>query len=65
MSRKPLPPFPKSKKRLLAAGCNVPIIGDFHYNGHGFCSPSIRIALIRSTNYRINPGNVGAGQRPR
>src|SRR5260221_11898987 len=25
---------PEIKKRLLAAGCNVPIIGDFHYNGH-------------------------------
>src|SRR5256884_7772976 len=25
---------PEIKKRLLEAGCNVPIIGDFHYNGH-------------------------------
>jgi len=53
---------PKSKKRLLAAGCNVPIIGDFHYNGHVLLTkyPDCAKALDK---YRINPGNVGAGQR--
>jgi (E)-4-hydroxy-3-methylbut-2-enyl-diphosphate synthase len=50
------------KKRLLAAGCNVPIIGDFHYNGHVLLTkyPACAFALDK---YRINPGNVGAGQR--
>src|SRR5882724_1458651 len=50
------------KKRLLAAGCNVPIIGDFHYNGHVLLTkyPDCAKALDK---YRINPGNVGAGQR--
>src|SRR5271157_4121267 len=50
------------KKRLLDAGCNVPIIGDFHYNGHVLLTkyPACAKALDK---YRINPGNVGAGQR--
>jgi (E)-4-hydroxy-3-methylbut-2-enyl-diphosphate synthase len=50
------------KKRLLEAGCNVPIIGDFHYNGHVLMTkhPACAAALDK---YRINPGNVGAGQR--
>jgi len=53
---------PAIKKRLLDAGCNVPIIGDFHYNGHVLLTkyPECAAALDK---YRINPGNVGAGQR--
>jgi (E)-4-hydroxy-3-methylbut-2-enyl-diphosphate synthase len=53
---------PVIKKRLLEAGCNVPIIGDFHYNGHVLLTkyPECAAALDK---YRINPGNVGAGQR--
>jgi (E)-4-hydroxy-3-methylbut-2-enyl-diphosphate synthase len=47
---------------LLDAGCRVPIIGDFHYNGHVLLTkyPECAAALDK---YRINPGNVGAGQR--
>ncbi len=53
---------PEIKKRLLDAGCNVPVIGDFHYNGHVLLVkyPDCARALDK---YRINPGNVGAGQR--
>jgi len=53
---------PVIKKRLLDAGCHVPIIGDFHYNGHVLLTkyPECASALDK---YRINPGNVGAGQR--
>ena len=53
---------PVIKQRLLDAGCNVPIIGDFHYNGHVLLTkyPECAKALDK---YRINPGNVGAGQR--
>ncbi len=53
---------PEIKKRLLGAGCNAPIIGDFHYNGHVLLTkyPDCARALDK---YRINPGNVGAGQR--
>src|ERR1700751_1023563 len=53
---------PEIKKRMLDVGCNVPIIGDFHYNGHVLLTkyPDCAKALDK---YRINPGNVGAGQR--
>jgi (E)-4-hydroxy-3-methylbut-2-enyl-diphosphate synthase len=53
---------PEIKKRLLDAGCNAPIIGDFHYNGHVLLTkyPECAKALDK---YRINPGNVGVGQR--
>src|SRR5262249_441349 len=53
---------PEIKKPLLEAGCNVHIIGDFHYNGHVLLTkyPDCAKALDK---YRINPGNVGAGQR--
>ena len=48
--------------RLRDAGCNAPIIGDFHYNGHVLLTkyPNCARALDK---YRINPGNVGAGVR--
>ena len=50
------------KQRLLDTGCTAPIIGDFHYNGHVLLTkyPACARALDK---YRINPGNVGAGQR--
>jgi (E)-4-hydroxy-3-methylbut-2-enyl-diphosphate synthase len=50
------------KQRLLDAGCEAPIIGDFHYNGHVLLTkyPDCARALDK---YRINPGNVGHGQR--
>ena len=53
---------PEIKKRLLGAGCNVPVIGDFHYNGHVLLTkfPDCARDLDK---YRINPGNVGHGQR--
>jgi (E)-4-hydroxy-3-methylbut-2-enyl-diphosphate synthase len=53
---------PDIKKRLLDAGCNAPIIGDFHYNGHVLLTkyPDCAKSLDK---YRINPGNVGHGQR--
>ncbi len=53
---------PEIKKRLLDAGCDAPLIGDFHYNGHVLLVkyPDCARALDK---YRINPGNVGHGQR--
>jgi (E)-4-hydroxy-3-methylbut-2-enyl-diphosphate synthase len=50
------------KQRLLDAGCDAPVIGDFHYNGHVLLTkyPDCAQALDK---YRINPGNVGHGQR--
>ena len=53
---------PGIKRRLLDAGCNAPLIGDFHYNGHLLLTkfPDCAAALDK---YRINPGNVGTGRR--
>ncbi len=53
---------PEIKQRLLDAGCDVPLIGDFHYNGHVLLVryPDCARALDK---YRINPGNVGKGAR--
>ena len=50
------------KRRLLDAGCDAPLIGDFHYNGHLLLTrhPDCARALDK---YRINPGNVGSGRR--
>ena len=53
---------PEIKRRMVDAGCNAPLIGDFHYNGHLLLSrnPGCAAALDK---YRINPGNVGTGAR--
>jgi len=53
---------PEIKRRLLDAGCDAPLIGDFHYNGHVLLTkyPAMARALDK---YRINPGNVGRGKR--
>ena len=50
------------RRRLDDAGCHVPLIGDFHYNGHRLLSdyPDCATALAK---YRINPGNVGFGKK--
>jgi (E)-4-hydroxy-3-methylbut-2-enyl-diphosphate synthase len=47
---------------LDARGCSVPLVGDFHYNGHKLLSqfPDGARALAK---YRINPGNVGKGAK--
>ena len=49
---------PKIKERLLQQGCEVPLVGDFHYIGHKLLAdhPGCAEALDK---YRINPGNVG------
>ena len=51
---------PRIRERLDAMGCDVPLIGDFHFNGHKLLSrhPECARALAK---YRINPGNVGKG----
>jgi (E)-4-hydroxy-3-methylbut-2-enyl-diphosphate synthase len=48
------------RARLDAVGCKVPLVGDFHYNGHKLLTqfPECARALAK---YRINPGNVGRG----
>jgi len=50
------------RERLDALGCSVPLVGDFHYNGHKLLAqfPDCARALAK---YRINPGNVGKGAK--
>ena len=50
------------RERLDAMGCNVPLVGDFHFNGHRLLTqyPEAARALAKS---RINPGNVGKGSK--
>ena len=50
--------LPYIKEKLLKVGCNVPIVGDFHYIGHALLKKFPESAKILD-KYRINPGNVG------
>lgn len=53
---------PYIRERLNMLSCSVPLIGDFHYNGHTLLNdfPDCAQALAK---YRINPGNVGKGAK--
>jgi len=53
---------PRIRAALDAAGCDVPLVGDFHFNGHKLLKehPACAAALAK---YRINPGNVGRGSK--
>jgi (E)-4-hydroxy-3-methylbut-2-enyl-diphosphate synthase len=53
---------PHIRERLDSSGCDVPLIGDFHFNGHKLLHghPACAEALAK---YRINPGNVGRGSK--
>ncbi|MDX1519657.1 MAG: flavodoxin-dependent (E)-4-hydroxy-3-methylbut-2-enyl-diphosphate synthase [Gammaproteobacteria bacterium] len=50
------------REKLDAMGCHVPLVGDFHYNGHQLLTryPECAESLAK---YRINPGNVGFGRK--
>ncbi len=54
--------IPEIRDRLVRKGIEVPLIGDFHFNGHRLLSdhPDCAEALAK---YRINPGNVGSGEK--
>lgn len=53
---------PYIREQLDRMGCPVPLVGDFHYNGHRLLNdfPDCAQALSK---YRINPGNVGKGEK--
>lgn len=53
---------PEVRERLERMGVNVPLVGDFHFNGHKLLTqyPDCAAALAK---YRINPGNVGQGEK--
>lgn len=52
---------PEIIDRLGAAGCQVPVVGDFHYNGHRLLQ-DYPLCAEKLAKYRINPGNVGFGR---
>jgi (E)-4-hydroxy-3-methylbut-2-enyl-diphosphate synthase len=53
---------PLLRDGLMRAGIDVPLVGDFHYNGHRLLEtyPEMAASLAK---YRINPGNVGYGEK--
>ncbi len=53
---------PVIREKLLVQGMDVPLIGDFHFNGHKLLTqaPECAEALAK---FRINPGNVGRGEK--
>ncbi len=53
---------PEIRDRLVSMGVDVPLVGDFHFNGHKLLAavPDCATALAK---YRINPGNVGRGAK--
>ena len=53
---------PRIAERLAMMGVDVPIIGDFHYNGHQLLEREPACAEVLA-KYRINPGNVGFGKK--
>ena len=50
------------RERLDQAGCDVPLVGDFHFNGHKLLQENAECAQALA-KYRINPGNVGRGTK--
>ncbi len=53
---------PAIASRLVAMGVSVPLIGDFHFNGHKLLAQVPECAAVLD-KYRINPGNVGHGSK--
>jgi (E)-4-hydroxy-3-methylbut-2-enyl-diphosphate synthase len=53
---------PEIQRRLEMMSCEVPLVGDFHYNGHQLLQQVPECAAILA-KYRINPGNVGFGRK--
>jgi (E)-4-hydroxy-3-methylbut-2-enyl-diphosphate synthase len=53
---------PEIVKQMEAAGYDIPLVGDFHYNGHLLLQQYPDCARLLA-KYRINPGNVGRGER--
>ncbi len=54
--------IPEIIKRMQDMNCSVPLVGDFHYNGHKLLKENPDCARLLS-KYRINPGNVGRGKK--
>ena len=53
---------PEIRRLLDAMGVKVPLVGDFHFNGHKILAQAPECAVVLD-KYRINPGNVGHGTK--
>ncbi|MGZ5035586.1 MAG: flavodoxin-dependent (E)-4-hydroxy-3-methylbut-2-enyl-diphosphate synthase [Usitatibacter sp.] len=53
---------PEIRRRLESMGVSVPLVGDFHFNGHKILAQVPECAAVLD-KYRINPGNVGHGSK--
>jgi (E)-4-hydroxy-3-methylbut-2-enyl-diphosphate synthase len=53
---------PRIREMLDGMGCDVPLVGDFHYNGHRLLTDYAECAQALA-KYRINPGNVGRAKK--
>lgn len=53
---------PEVRERLERMGVQVPLVGDFHFNGHKLLTQFPECAQVLA-KYRINPGNVGQGEK--
>jgi len=53
---------PVIHERLRDQGCTVPLVGDFHFNGHKLLA-QVEDCAVALAKYRINPGNVGQGRK--
>ena len=54
--------MPHIREQLDAMGVDVPLIGDFHFNGHKLLRAASGVRR-GAAKYRINPGNVGQGAK--
>jgi (E)-4-hydroxy-3-methylbut-2-enyl-diphosphate synthase len=54
--------LPAIREQLNTLGCSVPLVGDFHFNGHKLLADCRECAQALA-KYRINPGNVGRGSK--
>jgi (E)-4-hydroxy-3-methylbut-2-enyl-diphosphate synthase len=61
-SQKAAAAVPEIIRRVEDSGVSVPVVGDFHYNGHRLLSKNRECARLLA-KYRINPGNVGVGSK--
>ena len=50
-----------TKNRLIQSNCDVPLVGDFHFNGHILTEYQETASIL--DKYRINPGNIGTSNK--
>ena len=63
MIRLPQMLFVEIKNKLVQQGYNIPLVGDFHYNGHTLLRNNLETCTTILDKYRINPGNIGSSSK--